>query len=174
MEVGLLVKACTQQIEQLKNSVLAAQGHSAAPAASTHAMQHAAQGRGPGPAINAQTAAHLHGVVRGACAAFSAARVYELCVLCLGAAQGCGPAVPCCSRGGCVAWCMRALALVLQPAAQLCVAWLLRRNRACMPACSSQLGPPRLPAPLTMPPNQCPPRAHARRRCCTRRSCCTP
>mmetsp|Transcript_16493 Transcript_16493/g.35661 ORF Transcript_16493/g.35661 Transcript_16493/m.35661 type:complete len:314 (-) Transcript_16493:442-1383(-) len=47
-EVGLFVKTCTQQIDQLKESVLAAQrGHDA------HQR----------PLLNGQTAAHLHGVV---------------------------------------------------------------------------------------------------------------
>lgn len=47
-EVGLVVKVCTQKIEQLKNSVTAAQ------------QVQPATGR---PAVNEQTAVHLHGVV---------------------------------------------------------------------------------------------------------------
>ncbi|KAF5838947.1 hypothetical protein DUNSADRAFT_1893 [Dunaliella salina] len=67
-EVGLLIKACTQQIEQLKNSVLAAQGSPQAPSASVEALKHQQQSlhqasKGSKPSINAQTAAHLHGVV---------------------------------------------------------------------------------------------------------------
>lgn len=54
-EVGLFVKACTQQVEQLKNSVLAAQG--AGPGAAADSKQ------GGRPRINEQTSAHLHGVV---------------------------------------------------------------------------------------------------------------
>jgi len=70
-EVGLLIKACTQQIEQLKNSVLAAQGSPQAPPASVQALKHQQQSQHQAseglqsskPSINAQTAAHLHGVV---------------------------------------------------------------------------------------------------------------
>jgi len=61
-----LFPCCTQ----LKNSVLAAQGSPQAPPASVQALQQQLlQQRGSNahkgkPAINAQTAAHLHGVVR--------------------------------------------------------------------------------------------------------------
>ncbi len=50
-EVGLVVKACTAQIEQLESSVVAAA------AAGGPGHQHVT------PAINKQTEAHLHGVV---------------------------------------------------------------------------------------------------------------
>ena len=47
--MGLFVKTCTQQIERLKASVMAAQGK---------------RDQGQAAAVNLQTAAHLHGVVR--------------------------------------------------------------------------------------------------------------
>lgn len=65
-EIGLTVKAVGQQIETLKNSVLAAQGSPLAPPAAVAALKEQKQARGDAsdkPNINEQTAAHLHGVV---------------------------------------------------------------------------------------------------------------
>lgn len=57
-EVGLFVKTCTQQIERLKNSVLAAQAAQAQGGASNDSRS---------TGVNVQTIAHLHGVVSQVC-----------------------------------------------------------------------------------------------------------
>lgn len=56
-EVGMFVKACTQQVEQLKQSVLAAQQPS---------LKQQQQQSPPRPPLSSSVAAHLHGVVRNA------------------------------------------------------------------------------------------------------------
>ena len=60
-EVGLFVKACTKQLEQLRSSIAAAQGPTSS--SSHDAQQQKQHGLPRRPRANEQTVAHLHGVV---------------------------------------------------------------------------------------------------------------